>query len=237
MHKEAIELANAVERPEAASALDSVTHEHREQGRDEKAWVADRDVGDGHHALNAIDAMSDNAADLPRTLTLRVEHRSDTLALIVDDTGPGSSESAKISIFEAFYTIKAEGTGPGLAVATDIARAHQGQVVVEDKVGRGARFGLIIPVVSVVSVSISNDVAAQQGYRKLQATGAGRARGSLVGRGAGARVVPAAQERASGAAAGVWRGCMRVARLHACGAGFLACVAVWRGCMCVAQAF
>jgi len=97
-------------------------------------------------ALNAIDAMSDNAPDLSRTLTLGVEHRGELVALIVDDTGPGLSDAAKSSIFEPFYTTKPEGTGLGLAVATDIARAHKGRVSVEDKAGRGARFALVVPI-------------------------------------------------------------------------------------------
>ncbi len=113
-------------------------------------------------ALNAIDAMADNTPEMSRRLTLRVEHRVDSVAIIVDDTGPGLSDAAKSSIFEPFYTTKTDGTGLGLAVATDIARAHKGRVSVEDKADRGARFALVVPI-SQASDHASNGGAGHTG--------------------------------------------------------------------------
>ena len=61
--------------------------------------------------------------------------------LAVIDNGPGVSASMKPRLFEPFQTEKANGVGIGLALARKIARAHGGDVTLED----GSRFVVRLP--------------------------------------------------------------------------------------------
>ncbi len=72
------------------------------------------------------------------------------LVLHVSDDGPGISEKDAERIFDAFYQtdegIRAGGAGLGLSIVKTFAEAHGGRVWVEPGPGRGARFGVVIPV-------------------------------------------------------------------------------------------
>lgn len=50
------------------------------------------------------------------------------LRLRVSDTGPGVPESLRAQIFQPFFTTKADGSGIGLSLARQIARAHGGDL-------------------------------------------------------------------------------------------------------------
>lgn len=67
-----------------------------------------------------------------------------TLVLAVDDAGPGVARSERFRIFERFARGSAArhrvGTGLGLALVAEHARAHGGDAWVEDRPGGGARF-------------------------------------------------------------------------------------------------
>ncbi|MCL4184451.1 MAG: HAMP domain-containing histidine kinase [Burkholderiaceae bacterium] len=62
--------------------------------------------------------------------------------LQVRDRGSGFSTEAKGHLFELFYTTKKGGTGVGLANASAIARAHGGDLVVENDAGAVVRVEL-----------------------------------------------------------------------------------------------
>jgi signal transduction histidine kinase len=94
---------------------------------------------------NALQVMPDKG-------TLRLEAwrdgGSDSVAVRVTDTGPGLAPETQRHLFEPFFTTKAEGTGLGLAIAREIALAHRGSLVAENRPGgRGAVFTLFLPVV------------------------------------------------------------------------------------------
>jgi two-component system sensor histidine kinase GlrK len=75
----------------------------------------------------------------------------------VRDEGPGIPEEEQERIFEAFFQGKAEiaggsvvkGSGIGLAIAREYARAHGGEIEVRPSIGRGAWMRLRIPGGSV----------------------------------------------------------------------------------------
>ncbi len=72
------------------------------------------------------------------------------LHLRVADDGPGVPPDARDKLFEPFFTTKAEGTGLGLAMAAQIARAHGGSLRLvpgggAGPSGRGACFELSLP--------------------------------------------------------------------------------------------
>jgi two-component system sensor histidine kinase FlrB len=68
--------------------------------------------------------------------------------LAVEDRGPGVPAELRAKIFEPFFTTRPGGTGLGLAVARQIATAHDARLDVEDRPGGGARFVLRIAEVS-----------------------------------------------------------------------------------------
>ncbi len=68
----------------------------------------------------------------------------------VEDTGPGIPQSELPGLFERFargsQTCGRAGFGLGLALAREIARAHDGAIAVESEPGRGARFCVMLPL-------------------------------------------------------------------------------------------
>ncbi len=64
----------------------------------------------------------------------------------VDDDGPGIPAPQREEAFRPFATLSAGGTGLGLAIARDIARAHGGDIVLEDSPLGGLRARVRLPV-------------------------------------------------------------------------------------------
>ncbi|WP_395703515.1 ATP-binding protein [Aquabacterium sp.] len=102
--------------------------------------------------VNAQQALA--GVEGPRCVTVRSglqparEGRAAQCWLQVQDNGPGVPAAARAQIFEPFFTTKAEGmgTGLGLAVSRSLARAHGGELLLEDSSDGGASFRLQLPV-------------------------------------------------------------------------------------------
>ncbi|MFQ5611658.1 MAG: GAF domain-containing protein [Anaerolineae bacterium] len=102
---------------------------------------------------NAIYAMPQEG-----TLTLSTGLRNDGsgagdgLAVVfqVEDTGVGIEPAIIDKIFDPFFTTKevGQGTGLGLSVSYGIIDRHGGRIEVESEPGQGAKFTVILPVVS-----------------------------------------------------------------------------------------
>jgi len=93
---------------------------------------------------NALDALSGHHAGAPRVV-VQVERREAGAAVRVTDNGPGVSSGVRARLFEPFVTGKPSGVGIGLALSRTIARAHGGDLVMEDA-GSGASFLLTLPL-------------------------------------------------------------------------------------------
>lgn len=82
-------------------------------------------------------------------VTARQEGRS--IVLGVQDHGPGIPKAEQDKIFQAFYRAGSEltrtvpGTGLGLALVAETAKAHQGKVALRSVPGEGSTFSLVIP--------------------------------------------------------------------------------------------
>jgi signal transduction histidine kinase len=93
----------------------------------------ERDMADGY----AIDGAS--------AVCVTWSHRDDRLVVAVDDTGPGLPPRA--NLFVPFFTTKATGSGIGLVLCRQIAEAHGGSIVLEDRAqGRGCVARLTLPI-------------------------------------------------------------------------------------------
>lgn len=79
-------------------------------------------------ARNAVQAMDDTDGD-GGTLTIACEMVDGGGRLMIADTGPGLSETARDHLFEPFTgSARKGGTGLGMAVAADLVRAHGGTI-------------------------------------------------------------------------------------------------------------
>jgi len=62
-----------------------------------------------------------------------------------EDDGEGIPPSEMPRLFKPFHTTKANGTGLGLALVHRLVEAHDGEIRVEGRPGRGAVFTIILP--------------------------------------------------------------------------------------------
>ncbi len=113
-----------------------------------------RVTGDAQHLVRAVRNVTDNAA---RYAVSRVEIRLDVVdggaQLDVIDDGPGIADTERERVFDRFVRLDSSrergtgGTGIGLAITRQIARAHGGDVqVLPGKEGSGAHLRLRLPL-------------------------------------------------------------------------------------------
>lgn len=80
---------------------------------------------------------------------IRMKQREGEITVTVEDNGSGVEPEARKHIFDRFYQAdsshKEEGNGLGLALVKRIVDAHKGIVYVEDRVGGGSRFVVVLP--------------------------------------------------------------------------------------------
>ena len=106
--------------------------------------------------INARQAMSEGGHVL-----IKVEHdaQSNTVDLVVRDTGGGIPADKLRRIFDPFFSTKSGpdetgkgGTGLGLASCRDIVEAHHGKIRVESTVGKGTCFTIKLPLAKARSI-------------------------------------------------------------------------------------
>jgi two-component system OmpR family sensor kinase len=93
---------------------------------------------------------------------VRIEaaQEGDHARLQVSDQGPGVPSEVRERIFEPFFRLAADraehaGTGLGLAIGRSIARAHGGDLWLDDsRLRRGARFVARLPLASAIITSV-----------------------------------------------------------------------------------
>ncbi len=140
----------------------------------ERRWTAEGQadvtvLGDGQRLTQALLQLAHNA--------VKFTGRGDVVAvgsavsegaarLWVRDEGPGVPDEDKERIFERFGRAEAgrgvEGSGLGLAIVSAIAEGHGGRVELDQPMGTGARFTLVIPLRSL-SDSEPEDVTGPTG--------------------------------------------------------------------------
>jgi len=95
--------------------------------------------------LNGIDAMKD--IDGARELAIKSERAENGQLLVsVIDTGMGLPQQQADQIFNAFFTLKPQGTGMGLSISRSIVESHGGRLWAADNSPRGASFYFTLPI-------------------------------------------------------------------------------------------
>lgn len=101
----------------------------------------------------ALRQLLDNAvkySPVVSPIQIGTARRDSSVIFWVADEGPGVPYADRDRVFSRFYRGSSQkhsvpGSGIGLAVVRQIARAHGGDAVLADSQGRGARFELVIP--------------------------------------------------------------------------------------------
>ncbi|KKA08600.1 histidine kinase [Pseudomonas ogarae] len=92
---------------------------------------------------NAIQASGGNVR-----LKVHLYARDNTLRLCVSDSGTGIEPAVLARLGEPFFTTKTTGTGLGLTVVKAVARAHQGELQLRSRLGRGTCATVCLPLFS-----------------------------------------------------------------------------------------
>jgi two-component system, cell cycle sensor histidine kinase and response regulator CckA len=73
------------------------------------------------------------------------------IEITIEDDGPGIPPEVMDRIFDPYFTTKAvgKGSGMGLAVVQGVVQSHGGTISVQSDHGKGTRFQLLFPMVSV----------------------------------------------------------------------------------------
>ena len=97
-----------------------------------------------HLFVNAAAAMPDGGE-----LRLLSHESSNSVEIIIADTGHGMTDETKQKIFTPFFTTKpvGSGTGLGLSISMAILEAHNVQIDVESRLNIGTEFRLVFPKV------------------------------------------------------------------------------------------
>ncbi|WP_425915728.1 sensor histidine kinase [Pseudomonas sp. GWSMS-1] len=83
-------------------------------------------------------------------LKVHLYQRGETVRLCISDNGPGIDSATLARLGEPFFTTKTTGTGLGLAVVKAVARAHQGDVQLRSRPGRGTCAIITLPLLGAV---------------------------------------------------------------------------------------
>lgn len=90
---------------------------------------------------NALDALADGGQ-----VTISIERPTSAEVVIeVADTGPGVPADLVERLFEPFFTTRTDGTGLGLYLSAELARAMGGEVGYHNRLGGGACFEVRLP--------------------------------------------------------------------------------------------
>jgi C4-dicarboxylate-specific signal transduction histidine kinase len=95
--------------------------------------------------VNALEAMSTTSTGPRELLISTTADSSNSVAIAMQDSGPGLCPAEVNRVFDPFYTTKENGLGMGLAICRSIVEAHGGRLWTSASAPRGAVFQLVLP--------------------------------------------------------------------------------------------
>jgi signal transduction histidine kinase len=139
---------------ELSSLLDTVADEFAEMGKDVRVQHAERAVVEGDSlALKRMFAnLIDNAVKFGGRASAQLRRDEGAVVVDIEDEGPGLPSGELESVFEPFRRAEPSrsrdtgGIGLGLTVARSIARAHGGDVVLDNRAAGGLLARVRLPV-------------------------------------------------------------------------------------------
>ena len=102
---------------------------------------------------NAAEAMQDTP--VKRLFVGTQAPTSETVELVVADTGCGVSMEDKEKLFLPYFSTKGRGTGLGLAIVNHILSDHNAHIRVEDNIPAGARFIVEFPATAPADAELN----------------------------------------------------------------------------------
>ena len=96
-------------------------------------------------ARRAVTNLVDNARRHAGRIRLSTQPQGRYVCVLVDDDGPGITPERRESVFKPFESGADHGTGLGLTIARDIARAHGGEIHLEHSPLGGLRARMRLP--------------------------------------------------------------------------------------------
>ncbi|MFG6277742.1 HAMP domain-containing sensor histidine kinase [Microbacterium sp. 5K110] len=111
-------------------------------------------VVDAHRMRQVVDNLLSNAVKYNTrggAVVVTVDRADGTITISVADDGPGISATDQGRVFDRFFRADAvrgssvHGSGLGLSISRDIARAHGGDISVRSEPGQGAVFTVRLP--------------------------------------------------------------------------------------------
>ncbi len=139
---------------ELSSLLDTVADEFAEMGADVSVQHSERAVVEGDSlALKRMFAnLIDNAVKFGGLARAQLHRDEDTVVVDIEDEGPGLPIGDLEGVFEPFRRAEPSrnrdtgGIGLGLTVARTIARAHGGDVILDNRIGGGLLARVRLPI-------------------------------------------------------------------------------------------
>jgi two-component system nitrogen regulation sensor histidine kinase NtrY len=98
------------------------------------------------NAVEAIDEARETDATSASEIHVSIAREGAFVRIVIGDTGCGIPPDRVDRLFEPDFTLKAGGTGLGLAVVRQAVAAHAGEVWARPRAGGGAEFTVLLPV-------------------------------------------------------------------------------------------
>ena len=99
------------------------------------------------NAIQAVESPREDMTDIPEGhVTIRSWREGSVVTVEVKDNGPGIPERVRPRLFEAFQSAaKSGGVGLGLAIASELIRAHGGEIRLNYTGSDGTAFHIVVP--------------------------------------------------------------------------------------------